>query len=202
MACPGPACQWSSATGPKRPISVRCRDAGHGRASRGQRVPFSSMSPGAGCAHSSSFTYGEGRDRVCLRPGQGRWAPSHVSKGGGSGAARPGGESPDTDSPVDCSCLASARGSVPGHGVGGCPPALARATLASQPPHKADVHERPQRAVHGHLSPKRTGARGWRPVLVEHVRLAAHQVVPDGLEVQPADVLAADVFAAVARALG
>lgn len=33
---------------------------------------------------------------------------------------------------------------------------------------------------------------------VEHVRFAAHQVVPDRLEVQPADVLAADVLAAVA----
>ena len=28
---------------------------------------------------------------------------------------RPGGESPDTNSPVDCSCLASARGPCPGH---------------------------------------------------------------------------------------
>src|SRR5690606_11024779 len=58
--------------------------------------------------------------------GQGRRAPSHVSKGGGAGAARPGGASPDANSPADCLCLASARGTVPGHGVGGCPPALAR----------------------------------------------------------------------------
>lgn len=33
---------------------------------------------------------------------------------------------------------------------------------------------------------------------VEHVRLVDDELVPDGLEVQPADVVAADVFAAVA----
>jgi len=37
------------------------------------------------------------------------------SRGGGPGAARAGGVRPDTSSPVDCLCLANARGSVPGH---------------------------------------------------------------------------------------
>jgi hypothetical protein len=61
---------------------------------------------------------------------QGRRAPSPVSKGGGAGAARSGGESPDTNSPVDCLCLANARGTVPWHGGRGCPAALARWTAA------------------------------------------------------------------------
>ena len=36
---------------------------------------------------------------------------------------------------------------------------------------------------------------------LQQICLGAHQIVPDGLEVQPTDVFAADVFAAVAGAV-
>jgi hypothetical protein len=45
------------------------------------------------------------------------------SKGGGMGEAHDGGESPDTDSPVDCLCVVSAQGLAPGH-ERSCVPAL------------------------------------------------------------------------------
>lgn len=41
--------------------------------------------------------------------------------------------------------------------------------------------------------PKRSG---------EHVGLVNHQLVPDRLEMQPPDIIAADMFAAVAGAVG
>ena len=107
--------------------------------------PFPPCPPPPAGASGSSSTYGKGHPLPSagscssVRPpntkevaGQGRRAPFHVSKGGGSGAARPGGASPDTNSPADCLCLASARGTVPGHGGRGGPAALARWHLASK----------------------------------------------------------------------
>ena len=80
----------------------------------------------------SSSTYGKGHPLPSagscssVRPpntkevaGQGRRAPFHVSKGGGSGAARPG-----------------------GHGVEGCPPTLARWHVERKDKRSTDLDER------------------------------------------------------------
>jgi len=103
-------------------------------------------------AAGSSFTYGEGYplpsagSRGGVRPsntktvaGHGWLAPSHVSQGGGAGVARPGGASLDKNRPADCLCLASARGTVPGHGVGGCPPPMARWLVERQTRRTTDL---------------------------------------------------------------
>ena len=51
----------------------------------------------------------------CDREVLGVGGPMERSKGGGPGEARAGGASSDTNSPVDCWCLASARCGSAGH---------------------------------------------------------------------------------------
>ncbi len=55
------------------------------------------------------------------RQDEGGWWSSQRSKGGGLGAARPGGVSPDTNSPGDCLCLANAKRSRAWHERRGSP---------------------------------------------------------------------------------
>ena len=102
-------------------------------------------------AAGSSFTSGEGPPlpsagryggappwRAEVSVGQGRWAPSHGSKGGGMVEDHPG-----------------------GHGVGGCPPALAGAVVERQQWRAKNLGERPQRADsrrNRHLTARRPAA--------------------------------------------
>jgi hypothetical protein len=111
-----------SVFGPLRTLaSARCaqRLACDRRASQGRRAPSHSMSPGPGCARPSSFTsvggcppplacsrLGVRRSKTDTRTSRGQWVPFSVSKGGGAGAARPGGHGGEGNT------LASARATV------------------------------------------------------------------------------------------